>query len=82
MVVLIRRFATPLGKADQGDRWSWQTLRQSNRSVGLPRPSIIEQIAHGHQPPELTAQALSTRRGDLPLSWQTQREILGFEARA
>ncbi len=45
-------------------------------------PSIIEQIAHGHQPPDLTAQALSTRRGDLPLSWQTQREILGFEARA
>jgi site-specific DNA recombinase len=45
-------------------------------------PSIIEQIAHGHQPPELTAQALSTRRGDLPLSWQVQRELLGFEARA
>ena len=45
-------------------------------------PSIVEQIAHGHQPPELTAQALSTRRGDLPLSWKAQRELLGFEARA
>ena len=45
-------------------------------------PSIIEQIAHGHQPPELTAQALSTRRADLPLSWQAQRQILGFEAQA
>jgi site-specific DNA recombinase len=45
-------------------------------------PSIIEQIAHGHQPPELTAQALSTRRGDLPLNWQAQRELLGFEAHA
>jgi site-specific DNA recombinase len=44
-------------------------------------PSIIEQIACGHQPPELTAQALSTRRGDLPLSWNAQRELLGFEAR-
>lgn len=44
-------------------------------------PSIIEQIARGHQPPELTAQALSTRRGDLPLSWNAQRELLGFEAR-
>ncbi len=44
-------------------------------------PSIIEQIALGHQPPELTAQALSTRRGDLPLSWNAQRELLGFEAR-
>jgi site-specific DNA recombinase len=45
-------------------------------------PAIIEQIAHGHQPPELTAQSLSTRRGDLPLNWQAQRQILGFEARA
>ncbi len=41
-------------------------------------PSIIEEIARGYQPPELTAQALSTRRGDLPLSWQAQRELLGF----
>jgi hypothetical protein len=45
-------------------------------------PSIIEEIARGHQPPELTAQALSTRLGDLPLSWRAQRELLGFEARA
>lgn len=43
-------------------------------------PSIIEEIARGQQPPELTAQALSTRRGDLPLSWPAQRELLGFEA--
>jgi hypothetical protein len=41
-------------------------------------PSIIEQIARGHQPPELTVQVLSTRRGDLPLSWQAQRALLGF----
>jgi hypothetical protein len=41
-------------------------------------PSIVEEIACGHQPPELTAQALSTRCGDLPLSWQAQRELLGF----
>ena len=41
-------------------------------------PSIIEEIARGQQPPELTAQALSTGRGDLPLSWQAQRELLGF----
>ena len=45
-------------------------------------PSIIEEIALGHQPPELTAQALSTRRGDLPLSWNAQRELLGFETPA
>jgi site-specific DNA recombinase len=41
-------------------------------------PSIIEEIARGHQPPELSAQVLSTRPGDLPLSWQAQRELLGF----
>jgi site-specific DNA recombinase len=45
-------------------------------------PSIIEEIAHGQQPPELTAQALSTRPGDLPLSWNAQRKLLGFEAPA
>ena len=43
-------------------------------------PSIIEEIARGHQPPVLTAQTLSTRRGDLPLSWQAQRELLGFHS--
>jgi site-specific DNA recombinase len=31
-------------------------------------PTIIERIAEGRQPPELTAQFLSTGRGDLPLS--------------
>jgi site-specific DNA recombinase len=45
-------------------------------------PSIIEEIVQGHQSPELTAQALSTRRGELPLSWQAQREALGFESRS
>jgi hypothetical protein len=43
-------------------------------------PSIIEEIARGHQPLELNAQALSTRRGDLPLNWQAQRELLGFRS--
>ena len=45
-------------------------------------PSIIEEIARGQQPPELTAQALSTRPDDLPLSWSAQRKLLGFEAPA
>ena len=45
-------------------------------------PSIIEEIARGDQPPELTVQALSTRRGDLPLRWRAQREILGFDTPA
>jgi hypothetical protein len=38
-------------------------------------PRIIERIAEGRQPPELTAQFLSTSRGDLPLSWQAQEKL-------
>ena len=41
-------------------------------------PSIVERIAEGRQPPELTAQFLSTGRGDLPLSWPAQEKLLGF----
>jgi site-specific DNA recombinase len=41
-------------------------------------PTIVESIAEGRQPPELTAQFLSTGRGDLPLSWQAQEQLLGF----
>ena len=41
-------------------------------------PAIIEGIVEGSQPPELTAQFLSTGRGDLPLSWQAQEKLLGF----
>ena len=41
-------------------------------------PAIVESIAEGRQPAELTAQFLSTGRGDLPLSWQAQEKLLGF----
>jgi hypothetical protein len=41
-------------------------------------PTIVESIVEGRQPPELTAQFLSTGRGDLPLSWQEQEKLLGF----
>ena len=41
-------------------------------------PAIVERIAEGRQPPELTAQFLSTGRGDLPLSWHAQEKLLGF----
>jgi site-specific DNA recombinase len=41
-------------------------------------PAIVESIAEGRQPPELTAQFLSTGRGNLPLSWQAQEKLLGF----
>jgi hypothetical protein len=40
-------------------------------------PVIVERIAEGRQPSELTAQFLSTR-GDLPLSWRAQHQLLGF----
>ena len=40
-------------------------------------PAIVERIAEGRQPPELTTQLLSTC-GDLPLSWQAQEQLLGF----
>ena len=65
-----------IGKYDGvGKRYVSRVIR-----LAFLAPSIIEEIARGHQPPELTAQALSTRRGDLPLSWHEQRELLGFGA--
>ena len=54
------------------------TIAITTESEAFLAPSIIEQIAQAQQPPQLTAQALSTRRGDLPLSWRAQRELLGF----
>ena len=45
-------------------------------------PAIIEGIVEGRQPPELTAQFLSTGRGDLPQSWQAQEKLLGFASPA
>ncbi len=42
-------------------------------------PSVIEEIVAGHQSPEITSQSLSARRGDLPLSWAAQKELLGFK---
>jgi DNA invertase Pin-like site-specific DNA recombinase len=41
-------------------------------------PAIVERIAEGRQPPDLTAQFLSTGPGDLPLSWSAQEQLLGF----
>jgi len=39
-------------------------------------PRIVEAIATGHQPPELTAKAL-TERIELPLLWSEQEHTLG-----
>jgi site-specific DNA recombinase len=45
-------------------------------------PGIVEKIVDGRQPPELTAQVLSTGRGDLPLNWSAQEKLFGFTALA
>jgi site-specific DNA recombinase len=40
-------------------------------------PDIVEAIARGTQPPDMTAKKL-IRDIDLPLAWRAQRQILGF----
>jgi hypothetical protein len=40
-------------------------------------PKIVEAIATGHQPPELTTKALSERL-ELPLLWNEQERALGI----
>jgi site-specific DNA recombinase len=45
-------------------------------------PAMVERIVKGRQPPELTAQFLSTGRGNLPLSWSAQEKLLGFSDQA
>jgi hypothetical protein len=46
------------------------------------QPTIGERIVEGRQPPELTAQILSTGRGDLPLRWSAQEKLFGFTEQA
>jgi site-specific DNA recombinase len=63
-----------IGKRDGvGKRYVSRIIR-----LAFLAPSIIEEIARGEQTPELTAQALSTRCGDLPLNRWEQRELLGL----
>jgi hypothetical protein len=44
-------------------------------------PKIVEAIATGHQPPELTAKAL-TERIELPLLWNDQERAIGISSSA
>lgn len=46
--------------------------------LGFLAPRIVEAIAEGHQPVELTVKAL-TRRIDLPLLWSAQHQTLGIQ---
>jgi site-specific DNA recombinase len=41
-------------------------------------PGMVERIAAGRQPPELTAQALRTGCLDIPVGWAAQKRALGF----
>jgi hypothetical protein len=41
-------------------------------------PKIVEAIAGGYQPPELTAKAL-TERIELPLLWSEQERSIGID---
>lgn len=45
--------------------------------LGLLAPTLIDAITEGTQTPELTAQALVTRRTELPLSWRAQKQEFG-----
>ena len=45
-------------------------------------PEIVEQIVNGCQPPNLTAQSLLKDRTELPLAWDAQRHMLGFQSPA
>ena len=42
-------------------------------------PEIVEQIANGCQPPELSAESLLKNRTELPLAWEAQHQVLGFQ---
>jgi hypothetical protein len=42
-------------------------------------PNIVENIAAGQQPPELTARAL-TERIELPLLWNEQERAVGISS--
>jgi site-specific DNA recombinase len=41
-------------------------------------PEMVERIAAGRQPPELTAQSLQAGRFDIPVDWAAQKRALGF----
>ena len=41
-------------------------------------PEMVERIAAGRQPPELTAQSLRAGRFDIPVDWAAQKRTLGF----
>jgi site-specific DNA recombinase len=60
-------------KREELDRRSVHRLLR----LGFLSPRIVEVIAEGRQPPDLTVIGL-TRRVDLPLLWSAQEQALGI----
>ena len=63
-----------IGKREKvGKRYVSRIIR-----LAFLAPDIVGQIASGCQPPELTAESLLKDRTQLPLSWESQHQMLGF----
>jgi site-specific DNA recombinase len=67
-----------IGKREKvGKRYVSRIIR-----LAFLAPEIVEQIVNGCQPPNLTAESLLKDRTELPLAWDTQRQMLGFQSPA
>jgi hypothetical protein len=68
------RSVSEIARQEELDRRSVHRLLR----LGFLSPGIVEAIAEGHQPPDLTVIGL-TRRVDLPLLWKAQERALGVQ---
>jgi site-specific DNA recombinase len=67
-----------IGKREKvGKRYVSRIIR-----LAFLAPEIVEQIVNGCQPPNLTAESLLKDRTELPLAWDAQRHMLGFQSPA
>ncbi len=63
-----------IGKREKvGKRYVSRIIR-----LAFLAPEIVEQIVHGCQPPDFTAESLLGGRSKLPLAWDAQHKVLGF----
>ena len=89
LIKLIARSSDWFEKLKSGEKASLEEIAKDERmsasdvSRYLPlaflAPDIVESIAKGHQPSELTAQRIK-RLSPLPSNWEEQRSILGYAA--
>jgi len=76
-----------LGQLTSGRSRSISSIAQAQRvtssyvtrvvQLAVLAPDIVQRIAHGEQPPQLTARQL-IHAVPLPLDWAQQRALLGF----